>query len=186
MQIGPYSFTNLKTFMGRDGYGMSFSIYKDGHRFAYYTDAGNGGMGDVKPYPEKKTKPDWNGEWALIREFEEFAGSHSPKYPADEEYGLPEHDGDQDYFASAVAAWMELEKTAKKNGRDGHAYIAVLMENSFPRMSFALEQYNEKLVREIFLRDKDRCGIMKKPAFVILPTGPVTFESDFPMGTPLC
>ena len=39
--------------MGRDGYGLSFSIHKGGHRFAYYTDDSNGGCGTVLPYPEK-------------------------------------------------------------------------------------------------------------------------------------
>ena len=58
MQFGPYTFKNFRSFnfrsfMGRDGYGLSFSLHKGGHRFAYYTDDGNGGCGTVLPYPEK-------------------------------------------------------------------------------------------------------------------------------------
>ena len=47
-QMAPYSVKNVKSFMGREGYGFNCSLYRDGKRVAFCMDDASGGMVDIE------------------------------------------------------------------------------------------------------------------------------------------
>ena len=52
----PYSVKNVKSFMGREGYGFECSLYRDGKKIGTVTDTANGGMTDF--YLDSKEEED--------------------------------------------------------------------------------------------------------------------------------
>lgn len=183
MQFGPYTFKNIRSFMGHDGYGLSFDIYRSGHRFASYMDAGDGAPGDVMPCPGDG-KPDASRLWDQVEEFKAYALAHAPRYMPCPEFDLPEHDGDVDYFAAAIASWADIEKLSRKYRKMGYGYTAVLMDNKvFPAAAYPIrEDPDWEKVEDMF----NHYAVKKTlayPSFTIIPAGDVKFDDAFPEGS---
>lgn len=182
MQFGPYTFKNFRSFRGSKS--LSFNIYRNGHRFAYYTNDGNGGCGSVLPYPEKP-KDSTQEEWEIIREFEAYAPAHTPRHIDSPEFGLSEHDSDVDYFAAAIASWADIEKLSRTHKKMGFGYTAVLLDNKvFPATAFPIKDNpdwdkTERIFNHYAVKKTLAC-----PSFTIIPAGDVVFYDSFPEGNP--
>ena len=177
MKIGPYTFTNVKRFPGRDGYGLSFSVFENGKRIAEYFYAGDGGEGEIHPVSSGQDKAFIKD---TLRRFITFATEHAPSYPGSEEYGLPEHPGDLDFFAAAVEAWSNFEKESIRYNHRNMTDVLVLLDNQFP---VAYTPYSEAGgLALLSMIDYVSNNKLRKPALYEMKTGKVEFAKDFPVG----
>lgn len=113
MKIGGYSFTNPRRFHGLEGYGFECDINIGRKKIGFYHDDGNGGEGYLSASWEGDAE-DSRRNKKLMDEFEKFAISICPPYPADEEFDLPEHNGDIDRFFCLVEQWLDYEKSMRR------------------------------------------------------------------------
>lgn len=93
----PYSVKNVKTFTGREGYGMNASLYKDGKRLGMVRDMANGG------------EFDYDFDWKHVEELEEFANKYLKEHPVIFN-GKPMDYGGRDVFVDQMIEEFEIEK----------------------------------------------------------------------------
>lgn len=114
MKTGPYEYINVKTFRGMEGHGAECDIRKDGRKFAYYHDDGNGGEGRLEPlWDEDEGK--WKANRALADEFMAYAYENCPEQKdiaMDDPVMRSEHLR-LDLFMGRVIDWCLLEKQMK-------------------------------------------------------------------------
>ena len=114
MKTGPYEYINVKTFRGMEGHGAECDIRKDGRKFAYYHDDGNGGEGRLEPLWDKD-EGKWKANRALADEFMAYAYKNCPEQKdisMDDPVMRSEHLR-LDLFMGRVLDWCLLEKQMK-------------------------------------------------------------------------
>jgi len=131
-----YTVKNVKSFMGREGYGFECSLYKDGKKIGTVTDTAGGGMTDF--YLD-------DGEEKILDDF----CLTLPKWGS--EYGDNEYDTSSDIFLSNLVEEFEVKKKLKKDCKT--KTLVKVMKDGKEQIYIYKCAFSEKIKTAIKTRD---------------------------------
>lgn len=125
--FGDYSVKNVKSFMGREGYGFNANLYRGKKKVAFCMDSANGGMLDIDwvvgkiPAPKDSypTEDAYSQAWAEYRtankEEEDLLDNHIATLPpANSDFSEDGLTIDADWFITDCVSKFEEEKDLRK------------------------------------------------------------------------
>jgi hypothetical protein len=159
--------TNVKTFQGREGYGLNADLWLNGVKICFVRDAGNGGCFDYDIYGDTDTERRRNRE--TLKDIEEYAKS-LPEKEYGPELGGGTYQPDLENLINELFEEVEKKKADKKMVKKMETHIILGVPNANIYRALNLKRPLSDYHITALQRYVDRCKGELRNGEVILNT----------------